>query len=127
MVINLRDTGIFSTFIDKLWRAVGIALLINHLNRLRNGDTIQFGDATIDDEGVVLKKHSFWSSEPVRLTWHQVHVWTASGSFVIGAKEDEKTYAMLPYLEVWNVQLLENMIRAFFKTGESRLSSLLGS
>jgi hypothetical protein len=46
---------------------------------------------------------------------------------VIGAKEDEKTYAMLPYLEVWNVQLLENMIRAFFKTGESRLSSLLGS
>src|SRR5262249_4515396 len=98
-----------------------------HLVRLKNGERIQFGDATIEDDGVVRQRHAFWSREPVRLTWHQVQVWSADGSFVIGAKDDRKVYAALPYLRIPNVQVLENMIRAFFQTGHSRLSAFLDS
>jgi hypothetical protein len=126
-VINLRRGEVFGTIVDKLWRAVGVRLLIEHVVRLKNGEKIQFGDATIEDDGVVLQRHAFWSREPVRLTWHQVQVWSADGSFVIGAKDDRKVYAALPYLRIPNVQVLEHMIRAFFKTGHSCLSALLDS
>jgi molecular chaperone DnaK len=126
-VINLRRDEVFGTIIDKLWRAVGVRLLVEHLVRLKNGGRIQFGDATIEDDGVVVQRHAFWSQEPVRLTWHQVQVWSADGSFVIGAKDDRKVYAALPYLRIPNVQVLENMIRALFKTGHSRLSAFLDS
>jgi hypothetical protein len=125
--INLRRGEVFGTIIDKLWRAVGVRLLIEHLVRFKNGERIQFGDATIEDDGVVLQRYAFWSREPVRLTWHQVQVWSADGSFVIGAKDDRKVYAALPYLRIPNVQILENMIGAFFKTGHSRLSAFLDS
>ena len=127
-VINLRRGEVFGMFIDKLWRAVGARLLIEHLARLKSGEKIQFGDATVEDDGVVLQRHgAFWSREPVRLTWHQVQVWSADGSFVIGSKDDKKVYAVLPYLQIANVQVLENMIRAFFKTGHLRLSAFLDS
>ena len=125
-IINLRRGDIFSTFIDKLWRAIGLRLIIEHLGRLKKGEEIQFGGAVIGDDGVVLQRHgAFWSTEPVRLTWHQVHVWTADGSFVIGAKDDKRIYVVLPYLRIDNVHVAEQMIRSFFKTGHPRLSSLL--
>jgi hypothetical protein len=125
--INLRRGEVFGTIVDKLWRAVGVRLLIEHLVRFKNGEKIRFGEATIEDDGVVLQRHAFWSTEPVRLTWHQVQIWTADGSFVIGAKDDRKVYAALPYLRMSNVQVLENLIRAFFKTGHARLSEFLDS
>jgi len=125
-VINLRRGEVFSTFSDKLWRAVGVRLIVEHLGRLKKGEKIQFGGATIEDDGVVLQRHgAFWSSKPVHLTWHQVHVWTADGSFVIGAKDDKRIYVVLPYLRIDNVHVVEQMIRGFFKTGHPRLSSLL--
>jgi hypothetical protein len=123
--INLRKGEIFSTFIDKLWRAVGVRLVVEHLIRLKKGEKITFGDATIEDECVVLQRHKFLSKEPVRLTWYQVQVWSADGSFVIGARDDKKVYAALPYLQVSNVPVLEQIVRGFFKTGKPRLSSIL--
>jgi molecular chaperone DnaK len=125
-VINLRRGEVYSTFIDKLWQAVGVRLMIEHLGRLKKGESIQFGDATIEDAGVVLQRHgAFWSTQPVRLTWYQVHVWTADGSFVLGAKDDKRVYVALSYLRIANVHVLEQMIRIFFKTGHPRLSSVL--
>jgi hypothetical protein len=127
-VINLRRGEVFSAFIDKLWRAVGVRLIIEHLARLKRGERIAFGEAIVEDDGVVLQRHrAFRSNEPVRLTWHQVSVWTADGSFVIGAKDDKKVYAVMPHLRIANVHVLEQMIRSFFKTGHPRLSSLLDS
>jgi hypothetical protein len=124
--INLRNGEIFSDFVDKLWRAVGIRLFVEHLHRFKEGEKIPFGEAIIEDDAVVLQRHKFlYSKEPVRLTWHQTQIWTADGSFVIGGKDDKKVYVALPYLKVANVAVLEHIIRAFFKTGQKRLSSLL--
>ena len=52
-------------------------------------------------------------------------LWTADGSFVIGAKDDKKVYAALPYSKISNVPVLEQIIRSFFKTGHPRLRSIL--
>ena len=124
-VINLRRADVYSTFVDKLWRAVGVRLLLEHVSRLKQGEKIRFGDATIEDDGVVLLRHRmFRSSEPVRLTWHQTKIWSADGSFVIGSKDDRNVYVALPYLQISNVHVLENMIRAFFNTRHLRISSL---
>ena len=65
------------------------------------------------------------SAESVLCGWDEIHVWSANGSFVIGSKNDKKTYASLPYLRVENVHILEQVIRVGFKRGVSRLSDLL--
>jgi hypothetical protein len=124
--ITLRNGEIFSTFVDKLWRAVGFRLVVEHVRRIKNGEKISFGEAIIEDDGVILRRHRFLSAdEPVRLTWDQVHVWSADGSFIIGARDDKKVYVTLPYLKIANLPVLEQIIRSFFKSGKSRLSSVL--
>lgn len=125
-VVELKKEEIFSAFVDKLWRAVGVRLLTELLEALRAGRQISFGDAVIRDDGTTLTRHKFLGNEQVRLGWDQLQIWTADGSFVIGAKDDKKTYAQLSYIAVPNVHMLEQAIRmAFKKPGLRVLSDLL--
>lgn len=125
-VVELKNGDVFSTFVDKLWRAVGVRLLTKMLKDLRNGGTVQFGDAAVRDGDITLVKHKFLSSSPERRDWSQVQVWSADGSFYIGAKDDRKTYVSLSYIDGDNTHVLENAIRfAFKKPGLRRLSDLL--
>jgi hypothetical protein len=88
--------------------------------KVRRSHSLTFGDAVVKDDSITLRKHKWLGSdEPVRCAWHEVHVWTADGSFYIGAKNDKKTYAALSYIHVPNVHLLERVIRAGFKRGIS--------
>lgn len=125
-VVELKKEDVYSAFVDKLWRAVGVRLLTELLEALKAGRQITFGDSVIRDDGVTLTRHKFLGSEQVRLGWHQSHVWSADGSFIIGAKDDKKTYAQLPYIAMPNVHILEQGIRmAFKKPGLRVLSDLL--
>ncbi len=125
-VIDLKREAIYSTFTDKLWRTVCVRLLTELLEGLRIGRQIPIGEAIIEDSNVTLTKHKFLAAnEHVRLAWHQVHVWSANGSFFIGAKDDKKTYAAASYIHTANAHVLEQAIRMFFKTSKPRLSSLL--
>lgn len=127
-VVKLRREDVYSAFVDKLWRAVGIRLLTELFEALKAGRHITFGDAVIRDDGVTLTRHKFLGSEQVQLGWHQTHVWSANGSFIIGAKDDKKAYAELSYIAVPNVHILEQGIRmAFKKPGMRVLSDLLTS
>lgn len=125
-VIELRRGNVFSTFVDKLWRAAGIRLLTEILEALKAGRELGFADALVRDGDVTLQKHKFLgANERVRCTWDQVHVWTADGSFYIGAQKDKKTYAAMSYIHVPNVHLLEQAIRVGFKKGIRNLSDAL--
>lgn len=125
-VIELKREEVYTTFVEKLWRAVCVRLLTELLEALKAGREIPFGDALIKDDGVMLTRHKFLGAEQVRCTWYQVHVWTADGSFYIGAKEDKKAYAALSYIHTPNVHILEQAIRmAFKKAGMRGLSDLL--
>lgn len=125
-VVELRKEDIYSTFVDKLWRAVGMRLLGELFEALKAGREVRFGDAIVRNDGVTLTKPKFLGSEQVRVSWHQTHVWSADGSFMIGSKEDKKTYAQLSYISLPNIHILEQGIRmAFKKAGMRVLSDVL--
>ncbi len=127
VIIELKKQTTYSSFIEKLWRAVCIRLLGELLESLKAGEVIAFGNALIHDDGITLIKHKFWSSdEKVHCQWHQVQIWDADGSFLIGSKEDKKAYVSISYINVANTHILEQAIRmAFKKPGMRRLSDLL--
>jgi hypothetical protein len=126
-VVVLTKKKIYSTFVDKLWKAVCVRLLTEMLETLKAGQEIRFGEALLRDGGVTLTKHKFFgSNEPVRCGWDQAHIWNADGAFYIGAKDDKKTYAELSYIHGLNTHILEQIIRmAFKKGGMIRLSDVL--
>lgn len=126
-VVKLKKQDIYSTFSDKLWRAVCVRLLTEMLEALKAGRDLHFGDALLHDDGITLVKRQFLgSNEKVRCSWGQVHVWSADGSFCIGAKDDKKVNAGVSYIHGANTHILEQAIRmGFKKPGMRRLSELL--
>jgi hypothetical protein len=126
-VVELRKKDVYSTFVDKLWRAVCVRLLTDLLDALRNGNEIRIGDAAIRDDGITLIKHKFLgANEMVRCPWSQVQHWSQGGDFYIGSKDDKKTYVSLSYINTPNAHILEQAISlAFKKPGMRRLSEVL--
>lgn len=126
-VVDTAPEHTYTKFVDKLWRAVGIRIMTETLEALKAGRRINFGEAVLQDDGVTLTKHKFFgANEAVRCGWGDVKVWSADGSFYIGAAEDKKTYVALSYIEQANTHILEQIIRmAFKKAGLTRLSDLL--
>jgi len=125
-VVQLNRENIYAAFVDKLWRAVGVRVLTEMLESLKSGRDLHCGNALVHDDGVTLVKHKFFTNDIVRCTWDQVHVWSANGSFYIGAQDDKKTYSSASYIDSANTHIFEQAIRmAFKKPGMRRLSDLL--
>lgn len=125
-VVELKRQDVYTTFTDKLWRAVCVRLITALLEALRSGHDLYFGDAVLHDDGITLVKHKFFGTEKVRCSWSEVHVWSANGSFFIGTKSDEKVNAGLSYIHEPNTHILEQAIRmSLKKPGIHRLSDLL--
>jgi hypothetical protein len=126
-VVELNREEVFTEFIDKLWRAVGIRMLMELLNALRAGQEVRIGSVLIRDDGVTLSKHYiFTANERVFCSWHQTKIWLSDGMFYIGAQDDEHIYTGLSYLQHANVHILEQAIRMAFKLPHfNQLSDLL--
>ena len=126
-VVELKKESTYSTFLEKLWKAVVVRLLTELFETLQAGNDVRFGEAVLSDDGITLIKHKFLgANEKVRCSWGQVHVWSADGSFYIGSKDDKKTYVGLSYIHAANTHVLEQAIRmAFKKPGMRRLSDML--
>jgi hypothetical protein len=126
-VVELKKESTYSTFLEKLWKAVVVRLLTELFETLQAGEDVRFGEAVLSDDGITLTKHKFLgANEKVRCSWGQVHVWSADGSFYIGSKDDKKTYVGLSYINAANTHVLEQAIRmAFKKPGMCRLSDML--
>lgn len=126
-VVQIKRDWVYTKFTDRLWRAVGVKILTEMLTSLKSGQEVQVGDAVIRDDSIVLIKRKLLSSnEHVRVLWAQTHIWSADGSFYIGAKDDKKTYASMSYISTPNTHIIEQIIRlAFKKEGLVRLSQIL--
>lgn len=126
-VVELKSEHTYSAFIDKFWRAVCVRLLTEMLEALGKGRDLHFGDAVVHDDGITLIRRKFLgANEKVRFLWGQTRIWSADGSFYIGAKEDKKTYSGVSYIYGPNTHILEQAIRmAFKKPGIRRLSEVL--
>lgn len=122
-VCEMRNEPVWSEFVSRLWKAVGFRITMQMLAALGAGEKLWFGEAVVDDLGVAMPKHTFFgNSDAVYCLWHELHVWTADGSFYIGSRADKKVYAQLAYLTTDNVHLLEMAIRKFFKSPKGKLS-----
>lgn len=126
-VVELRNKEIYSTFISKLWQAVGSQIIIRILTALKSGQEMRIGDAVLRDDGVTLARQKFFgSAELIRYAWSDVQVWSAGGSFFIGATHDKKARVELSYITAANTHAVELILRAAFKkSGLKRLSDLM--
>ncbi len=124
--LELKKEATFTNFIDRLWKTVGVRLLTEFLEDLGNGKQFKFGSATICDEGVELIKRKFFGSdERIFCSWDELLIWNGGGSFCIGKKGDKKLVEGFSYQDQNNIHILEAAIRAFWKKGGHKLSSLL--
>ncbi|MBE4228712.1 hypothetical protein HJ082_05970 [Vibrio parahaemolyticus] len=125
--IELKKEATYSNFIDRLWKAVGVRLLTEYLQGLREGKKYRFGSTIMSDHGMELeRKKLFGSNERIFCRWSELVVWNGAGVFCIGKKDDKKLAAAFSYQEEDNIHVLEAVIRMFWKQGGDRLSSLLG-
>lgn len=126
-VVEFKKEDIYSKFIEKLWRAVCVRLLVDMLEALKAGRDLYFGDALLHDDGITLVKRNFLgANENVRCSWAKVRIWSADGAFCIRSKDDKKINASISYINVANTHIMEQAISmAFKKPGLRRLSDLL--
>lgn len=126
MTIKLSSPTVFDGLTDRLWKAVGVRLLVEHVRRLREGGTVAIPGGAIRDDGAVLTRRKlFGKDEVVLVPWNGLHVWSENGNFVIAKRDETKVQAVLSYQNNDNTQVIENLIRAAFKNGKARISELL--
>lgn len=125
--IELKKEVIYRNFIDRLWRAVGVRLLMEYLEGLRDGKKFRFGSAIMSDYGMELeRKKLFGSNERIFCRWGELEIWNEAGVFCIGKKGDKKLIVAFSYQEEDNIHVLETAIRMFWERSDDRLSCLLG-
>lgn len=125
-VINLKKEATYTGFINALWRAVCVRLMIEMCEALKEGRSLTFGELTVEDDSVTLVRHKLLgANERVRMSWNDVQVWSANGEFVVGSKSDKKVYGSTSYMNHWNTHLLDHVVRGGFKKGVSRVSDYI--
>ena len=125
-VIQLKKESTYSGFLKALWSGVCIRLMLDIISALEEGNSFAFGDMKVEDGAITLVKHKLLgANEQVRLGWHDVHVWSADGSFIIGKQDDKKTYGSASYIHTWNTHILEHIVRGSFKKGVRKLSDYI--
>jgi hypothetical protein len=121
--INLSSGIIYNNFVDCLWRAVCVRLVMEYLRDLREGKKCQFGSTVISDHGMELKRIS--SSERVFCRWSELVIWNGPGVFSVGKTHDRSWVGTFSYLEEDNIHVLEALIHKLLKQGGDRMSILL--
>lgn len=125
--IDLKREAVYTGFLNALWRAVCVRLMLEMSEALKRGGSLRFGDLLVEDTHVTLVRHRLLgTNERVRVSWNDVHVSSVNGEFVVGSKMDKKVYGSASYLNDWNTHLLDQVVRGGFKEGVSRLSDFLG-
>jgi hypothetical protein len=126
-IVETRREEVFDAFVERLWKAVGLRLLLEALRELKRGGERWFANVRIRDDGITLIRHNFWSREPVHVPWNGIRVWSDGGMLNIASTEEHKVNASLSYIHVANVHILDRMLRAALdRRGLRRLSELLG-
>lgn len=117
--IEPSKQAIYSVIIDKLWKSVCIRLVSDTLRNLSSGEYIAYGngDAIVNKDGIMLKKHKFLGYDPYYAKWEDLSISNGNGTFVISSNSEKKASAELSYRDVDNVHILEHVMRFLWKDG----------
>jgi len=126
--VETSKEDVFDNFVNRLWKAVGVRLMVELLVSLQDGRAMQIGNAWLHDDGVTFKKKKlFGAAEDLPRSWSQIHTWNSNGNFCIGATDEKKVFVALSYIHSANTHVFEQVLgMAFKKPGMTRLSELLG-
>lgn len=125
-VVECRREEVYDAFVERLWKAVGLRLLLDTLRDLKNGKEWWIGETRIRDESITFYRSLAWKREPVAVLWSEIRHWDEAGLLRIAAVRDPKLNVALSYLETVNVHILDRILTAAAKQkGLSRLSELL--
>ena len=124
------DGSQFNEITGRMWKTIGINILMNSLYKLRDGEILTFGNAKISDSGIELEKHNYFSANERKFFgWKDISIYSENGNFTIQEKSGANDYKVhLSYLNDDNTHVLEAMIRKLFKKfnrNNPRMSSLL--
>ena len=128
ITIETRQEQVYINFVDRLWKAVGVRILIELLEGLHEGKQFRFKTAIIDDRGIIFEKHKwFGANEHVLCLWKDIVISNPPGTLFISKKYNRGLSVELSYTLDNNVHILDSAINALFKRGGERLSSLLSN
>ncbi len=116
--IRMRQEATYTAFIHSLWRAVCVRLMYELAHGLKSGKTLSFGKVQVQDEGITLRNSA------TRLAWRDIKLSSSNGFLVIEARQGGAR-DQLSYAEIWNVHVLEQVMRACLEKGADRLSAYL--
>lgn len=124
--IETSELTQYSAFTDCLWKAVGVRILGEYLEALKGGKKLEIGGYKFDDFGIYLKVEKlFGSAETIYTKWGEVTYGSHAGSLNITCSKNNKLKASIDFMSVWDVHILETIIRISFKSWKGRLSGLL--
>lgn len=123
--IHLRKEATYNGFVNALWKAVGVRLLVDMLEALKKGQQITIGNMLIEDTHVTLTRHKFLGSEKVRVGWGDVTYQSYNGSLFINHRSDKKVDGSASFGDDWNTHILESVVRGAFKNWTGKLSGFL--
>jgi hypothetical protein len=122
--ISIRKTNTYDGIVQRLWKGAGVQILINLIENLKTGATVEIGGVVVADAGVQIRRKKFLGTGEFEFCkWSELQIWTADGSFCIGKENDKKVRAALPYQETDNVHILEFAIRHKFEKPGLTLSA----
>jgi len=122
--IETRNSKIYNEFVEKLWKAVCVNLLLAMVQDLRQGSKYQFGDALVDDFGLEMTRRRLFKSERVYAKWDKIRGWSADGNYNLRIDGENSTSCTLSYAKDNNIHILEAVLGAMFKNGGDRISYL---
>jgi hypothetical protein len=117
--IEPTDGNLYNMIIDRLWKAVCVRLVSDTLKKLSSGEYITFGngDAIVNKDGIMLKKHKLFGHEPYYAKWEDLRISNGNGTFIISSDSEKKAKAELSYKDIDNVHILETIMRFLWKDG----------
>ena len=125
MTIKITKEDIFDKFVDCLWKAVGIRLLFEFLQLLKNKESVAIGNILVFDTGVKLTNfHLFKANDVNFYPWSDIRCYCESGNFYIKSISTGVT-GSASYLSAPNTHVFETALRIFFKKGGTNISSAL--
>lgn len=124
--VELSDGAKYSDITKRLWRAVGVRLMVEFLAGLRSGKRYRFGTISVADEGVTLPVPKlFRADESEYVPWSRARRATGNGAVTLSSA-DNKARGGFDLRGTPNGPILAACIDMLWKKGGTRMSSILG-
>lgn len=119
---------LYSTFIEKLWKAACVRLMVDLLVGLRKGERYWLGTAIVDDRGVeLLERHFLKADKRVHCPWDRLALGSENGALSLTLRDARNTSAFASYIDHSNTHIWEHILRLRHRSNAPRLSDVLGN